>query len=104
MSALGRLFGSSTWWSALLSLIVTVVCKANGIDVEPAVAAAVPLAVGVKEAARHYGNGVGAAAAARLNAASEAIAAAKMLASRTTDDPSNDLAQAAARSRFAPPT
>jgi hypothetical protein len=65
VEGLFRLFGSSTWWSAVLSIVASIVCKQHGIDLPPIALAAAPLAVGVKEAARRYADGIVESADAR---------------------------------------
>ncbi len=53
LGALVRVLGSSTWWSAVLSIVASIVCKSNGVELPVEVLAAAPLAVGLKEAGKH---------------------------------------------------
>lgn len=59
---MGGVLTSSTFWSAILSLIATVLAQKAGVDVPTSVAVVAPIAVGVKEAARRYGESIAAAA------------------------------------------
>jgi hypothetical protein len=52
VNVVGRLFGSSTFLSAVLAIVASIACAHYGIPLDPLLAAALPVAVGVKEAGR----------------------------------------------------
>lgn len=68
LGGLFRTLGSSTFWAGLVSLAVQIVAGANGIPIPPALLAAIPAAVGFKEAARRTAEGEQARTSAALEA------------------------------------